>query len=482
MLRPSYTFLFVIFAILMCVSPAHAQNLLAFPTAEGFGRFAKGGRGGRVIEVTNLNCSGPGSLRAALEASGPRTVVFRTGGTIDCSAGDIMWIRNPYVTIAGQTAPGDGILLKGCSTGVTTHDVIIRHMRFRLGNEFAITSSQHPDSAGSLIILGEGGDVIFDHISVSWGQDDMLGFGAQNSTTSTVQWSIVAEGIHCGRKSNCQGKGISGGGVGVKASLLHNLIANTADRNPLIGDGYVDVINNVIHNVGGNSMVVGSHYAPFRGNIVGNYFSIGPLTQPYQPIRLVGGNVAAGGAPRTNEGLIYFKGNIQPVHRPNDTLPELKLVMNTNGPPSFPISKNRIPTTDYPSETTAVQARTDVLAGAGDNKRLNADGTWTSRRGTIDTRIINEVKTGTGTMVRYSPNEVGGYAQLASGTAYADTDKDGMSDIWEKKHGFNPKDATDRNFDSDEDGYTNLEEFLNGTSPGMNVDTPPATPQNITIK
>jgi hypothetical protein len=182
-----------------------AEEMLAFPSAEGFGRLAKGGRGGRVIEVTNLDRQGPGSLRAALEAKGSRTVVFRVAGTVDM-AGATITVSNPYLTVAGQTAPGDGILVKRCQAiVVATHDVVVRHVRVRPGPDVPVPYSGMALTVGDPNGRNKVHDVIVDHCSFSWATDDTAAsWGAINVT---FQWSIFSEGLNV--KTKFQGNDVS---------------------------------------------------------------------------------------------------------------------------------------------------------------------------------------------------------------------------------------------------------------------------------
>ena len=182
----------------------------AFPAAEGFGGNSVGGRGGQVIEVTNLNDSGPGSLRAAIDTEGPRIVVFRLGGTIELQSR--LEITNPYITIAGQTAPGGGITLKTVPTykksaiKIETHDVIIRYIRSRPG-----PSSDISDSLDALEITG-GYNIIIDHSSFSWGTDEVIGI-ANDARDITIQWSIISEGLaNVPDDEDSHGKGLLLGG------------------------------------------------------------------------------------------------------------------------------------------------------------------------------------------------------------------------------------------------------------------------------
>jgi len=367
-------------------------------------------------------------------------------------------MKNPYLTIAGQTAPGDGILLKGVDLAISADHVIIRHMRIRLGDIF----QGSPDSTGALAVIGKSNNVIFDHVSISWGSDDTLGFW-EEPTNITVQWSIISEGVACGRKASCHSKGMLQGNSPLNTvSIHHNLIANSADRNPYLQTGLVDLINNVNHNTGGNPTHLHPYWASLKANLVGNYFSKGPNSTAYAPIRLIGQLQS----PNLAGSLAYISGNIHPVYRPNNSLPDLKVVMFTDGPPNFPTTTTRIPTMSYPSETDAFKAYEEVLIEAGDSSQLNADGTFSDRRSVIDARIVNEVRTGTGQLIISTVNEVGGFPALRENvTPYTDSDHDGMSDVWEIKYGFNKNSAADGNGDRDGDGYTNLEEFLNGTPP-----------------
>ena len=264
----------------------HVQaQTLAFPTAQGFGRFAKGGRGGQVIYVTNLNTSGAGSLKACIDATGPRTCIFRVGGTIDmggaASGGIGSWrIINPYITIAGQTAPGDGILLKnGELLPWGTHDVIIRHLRLRGG---PVDTSTAPNSWGGLEV-GDSYNVIFDHCSVSWGQDDQIGVSGVGVTSSphdiTYQWCIITEGI--GHQDTF---GFDPGKVGLQdymdtnqgVSYLHNLWSNVTYRAVNLQAGSGQLVNNLIYNTRSTAIYIGPWRSPIRANIVKNYLKVGP--------------------------------------------------------------------------------------------------------------------------------------------------------------------------------------------------------------
>ena len=251
---------------------------LAFPGAEGFGGFAKGGRGGNVLHVTNLDNAGEGSLRWAIEQEGPRTIVFDLSGTIELK--DRLEIKNPYVTIAGQTAPGDGICLKGETFLIITHDVIVRYIRCRLGDAMhGIGSLQGKDA----ISISEGADIIVDHCSGSWSLDEVLSSstGEPTLTRVTVQWCFITEGLNPSKHG--YGSLIRGTG-GAKYSYLHNLYAHNLGRNPRPGNYdrnphtedpeglLLDFRNNVIYNWGGGYAGYNNDSESVtRLNYVGNY-------------------------------------------------------------------------------------------------------------------------------------------------------------------------------------------------------------------
>lgn len=255
--------------IFSCVSlPLNAQTL-AFPGAEGYGKYTVGGNGGRTIVVTNLNDSGEGSLREAVEAVGARTVTFAVCGNIELLSP--LRINNDSITILGQTAPGMGICLKDCPLVVNASEVIVRYIRVRPGDKYTRDS----DALGG----GRYGqhNVILDHLSVSWSIDECLSI--YKTENLTVQWCLVAHSLTKSKHT----KGSHGfGGIwgGNKATFHHNLLANHSSRNPRIssvdGTKCVDVRNNAIYNWGFKSGYGGGHYATV--NLVNNYYKPGPAT------------------------------------------------------------------------------------------------------------------------------------------------------------------------------------------------------------
>ena len=436
----------------------------AFPGAEGFGSTTIGGRGGKVIEVTNLNDAGPGSLRAAIESEGPRIVIFRLAGTIELNSS--LAIINPYLTIAGQTAPGDGVTLRTSRLEiealilVETHDVVIRFLTLRAG----------PPSAGdAIMILASDShvtyNVVIDHNSLSWAVNRNLATWYDVHDIS-IQWNIFSEGLNCSIHSKgCHSKGALLGGYASdenkdkpgasSISFHHNLMAHNGERNPLVSaSGVTDVVNNVVYNPFGSFSHVDMQHqlVVVPANYVGNFFKPGTDTDPGK-YGISVANVGDLGA------KIYVLGNIGP-HRPNDNQPEIDIVDPEARSYVIPARNPATPITT----TSAFEAYDQVLAGAGSNMGLNCDGTFFSRRDTIDARIVNDVVNITGKIID-DPSEVGGWLTIPSATPCADSDHDGMSDPWEQKWGFEPADSSDGSKDADGDGYTNIEEFLNSTNP-----------------
>ena len=430
--------------------PARAGALPAFPGAEGFGSTTPGGRGGQVLIVTNLADSGPGSFRAACEAPGPRIVVFRTGGTILLRK--TVDIKHPFITIAGQTAPGGGICLRNVSSSeyaplrVVTNDVVIRHLRIRPGP---------PDSPSpcvdALAIEHGAANVIIDHCSLSWSTDETFQLWT-DPRDITLQWSFVTEALH--RSTHPKGphsKGVLLASKGAdRVSLHHCLLAHNQDRNPRIGlSGTVDFVNNVIYNPDALCQLTDDHGRQLL-NYVGNYVKPGPDSRSEAPSSAYSRYEVFA---RETGGFgfsIFVEGNIGP-HRPQGRGAESAIV--------DPRGRQYLTATRHPAPqvtaTGAAQAFDLVLAQAG---------ATLPTRDAVDRRIVQEVRTGTGRIIDH-PSQVGGWPELAPGAPPDDTDLDGMPDAWEKTHSFDPADASDNKLDPDGDGYTNIEEYLNGTDP-----------------
>ncbi|WP_449470768.1 pectate lyase [Sphingobium chungangianum] len=416
-------------ALLLVIMPvaAEARTLEAFPGAVGYGRFTQGGRGGAIIAVTSLADSGPGTLRACIDSRGPRTCVFRVGGVIRWTT-ERPVIRNPYITIAGQTAPGGGILIThaGGRYGLTplvaknTHDVIIRHIRVRLDNRGDTRASD------SGIIFEKSSNVIIDHVSVSWSEDETVGGQGQNDNI-TISNSILAEGLRRHDKCALLSSDATGS---QKLTFIGNICAHNGDRNPDVNffpGSCVDVVNNLIYNARSDFVEVWEQHGGSPVNIVGNYFKAGPNMVPGRYI------IARQSVNSTGRAQIYEAGNYIDGRIVREPPPYVREAMVQT--PSCPIGA---PVID------ARQAYHRALTTAG-----------AFPRDTVDTRIVKEVRQGTG-KIRHEP---GILPEIADGTPYADSDGDGMSDQWEKANGT---DATrnDAWEDANRDGWSNLDEFL----------------------
>ena len=425
---------------------AHADDttlLRAFPGAEGFGAVTPGGRGGRVIYVTTLDDYKPGetpiagSLRAAIDADGPRIIVFRVGGTIALKAD--LWAKKPFFTLAGQSAPGGGICLRDYQFVLGTNDAIIRHMRFRSGD---VTRKEQM----SVGIFG-GNNSILDHCSMSWDIDEtMSSFGTVHNLT--VQWSIVAESLSKSfhpKGEHSKGSILNGdGGV----TLHHCIYAHNASRNPRVDRMLLDFRNNVLYDWGFKAGY--TREAPIFMNYVNCYAKPGPSTRKGVRSRLfepgddmarlyLSGNVVAGDGRATAD-------NRRTVRPPAGEDPDAFL--------STVIVPDPFPCPEVATDT-AEQAFELVVAGCG---------ATLPRRDSADARLMEEVRAGTGRIID-SPADVGGWPELEAGAPADDTDADGMPDAWETRHGFDPANGADGNGDADGDGYTNIEEWLNATDP-----------------
>jgi len=419
-----------------------SQHLAAFPGAEGFGSTTPGGRGGKVLLVTNLDDSGHGSLRAACEAAGPRIVIFRVSGLITLASPIV--VQNPFLTIAGQTAPGDGICLRDFPFVVATHDVVVRYLRSRLGD----ISGQESDC----LTLGSGArDAVLDHCSATWSVDEALSL-AGNVSNSTVQWCLIAEALNNSRHQ----KGAHGYGSLARAngpiSFHHNLWAHNGARNPRLGDNYgkppyptFDVRNNVVYNYG--AICTGLTQGALKVNYVANFIRPGPSSQARYPIR-VGG---------PSDLLFYIRDNFFEGN------PQLTADNSLFFDPINIGGKRQVQTVDSlfeaaPVQTSSAREAFDaVLADVGASRPA---------RDSVDARIVDEVRRHTGSIID-SQKQVGGWPEYRTKQPPKDSDSDGMPDEWETAHGLNPHDPADAARDRDGDGYTNIEEHLNALASSL---------------
>lgn len=420
------------------LEPAAAP--IAFPGAEGAGALALGGRGGRVIKVTTLADSGPGSLRAAVEAAGPRTIVFDVVGTI--ALAKPLEITNGRVTIAGQTAPGGGITLRNQPLIVNADDVVIRYIRSRLGDTARV-------EADALSIAG-GRRIIVDHVSASWSVDETLSAGSPGADPEmvvrdlTVQWSIIAESLN--RSAHAKGAHGYGSllrsGFGAQMSFHHNLWAHHRARMPRPGNynepdvdpvgPRFDFRSNLFYNWGGTySGYNADKTSRSTYNFVDNTYLAGPNSKG-----AIAFDESSSGA------RAYFEGNSMNGAIPadpwslvsGDITAETKLAEPAAMPP---IARDPAP-----------RAAEAILAAAGASLFRDA----------VDARVVESVRSRSGRLID-SQAEVGGWPELPGGAPAPDADGDGMPDSWERVHGFEPA-VADNNGDADGDGYTNLEEYL----------------------
>ena len=460
----------------------------AFPGAEGGGAFTQGGRGGKVFVVTSLEDSGKGTFREACEAVGARTIVFNVSGIIQLKQRISM--RAPYVTIAGQTAPGDGICIAGETLEIDTHDVIIRHLRFRRG---ATDVTRRDDALGGNPI----GNIIIDHCSVSWGLDENISlyrhqFKANDkskleklpSCNITIQNTISSEGLDT--YNHAFGSTIGG----LNSTFMRNLWADNISRNASVGMyGDFNFVNNVIFNWWNRSVDGGDYRSMF--NIINNYFKPGPITPTDAPIRYRILKPESGYMVPKTFGRAYVHGNYV-AGSPEVTAD------NWNGGVqledlSLEASKDYLELIKQ-AKPFSMPNITIMKAEEAYEFVLNNVGATLPKRDAVDERIIKQVRTGKievkdglentiGTEyikrrlpadsykkgIITHPDQVGGYPKY-KGKSYKDSDNDGIPDAWEKKYGLNPKDASDANKDRNGDGYTNLEKYFNGIDPTQKTD------------
>ena len=460
--------------------PTLEPAIPAFPGAWGGGMFTTGGRGGRVIAVTNLEDSGPGSLRAAIDAQGRRIVVFRVAGVIYLESA--LDIEHPDITIAGQSAPGDGICIAHDSVNINTRNVVLRHLRVRRGRP---EGGQGSDNIGGNPI----GQIVVDHCSTSWGMDENLSLYRCMSPQPdgrlkklptknvTVQFCISSEAL------NAKNHAFGGTWGGEDSTFHHNLFACNTGRNPSIGmGGEFDYRNNVIFNWRHRTMDGGDETSMI--NVINNYYKPGPAANDnmrfviarieqrdqYSPGRRFEPGEWYSGAPkRPGKWFVagnYFEGS------PEVTANNWR---GMRGPEE--IARVNTPFEGWPvNQETAQDAYASVLAKAG---------ATLPRRDPVDERVVETVRTGrviTEKGIVNRPEDVGGFPEysFSEDDVPVDTDGDGMPDEWERRHDLNPVDVSDGAVDADEDGYTNVEEFLNGTNPrefidyknlGNNIDT-----------
>ena len=472
----------------------------AFPGAEGGGMYTQGGRGGKVLTVTNLNDSGEGSFRWACEQGGARIIVFNVSGIIRLETPIV--VRAPYVTIAGQTAPGDGVCIAGQTFQIDTHDVIIRHMRFRRGE----TMSWHREDAfgGNPV-----GNIMIDHCSCTWGLDENISFYRHMYDPSegyyqarseklptvnvTIQNTISAKALDTYNHSFGSTLG------GENASFMRNLWSSNMGRNPSVGwNGVFNFVNNVLFNWHLRTVDGGDYTAMF--NMINNYYKPGPATPKGTPVshRILKPEAGRSKHPYKQYGRVFAQGNIvegspkvtadnwnggiqvENKHNTGDYTQQMRAykpfpmpyvkIMSANEAYDYVLNNvgATIPCRDKVDEIIVNEVRTGEIYYEkklpkknpyGDTwglaeKSQNEDGSFRHRRMGNDSYKVGIIT---------DPCQMGGYPEY-KGEPYVDTDKDGMPDDWERKNGLNPNDASDANGDLTGDGYTNIEKYINGIS------------------
>ena len=482
----------------------------AFPGAEGGGMYTFGGRGGKVLTVTNLNDDGPGSFRWACEQGGARIVVFNVSGIIRLKSP--IYVRAPYITIAGQTAPGDGVIIAGESFQVDTHDVIVRHMRFRRG-ETKVTYRE--DSFGGNPV----GNIMIDHCSCEWGLDENISFyrhmfdlndgKAKRKTPTvnvTIQNTISAKALDTW--NHAFGSTIGG----ENTTFMRNLWADNTGRNPSIGwAGVFNFVNNVVYNWVHRTADGGEFKSMF--NFINNYYKPGPLTPKES---LVGHRIIK--AESRSEGLFPFKqfgrvfangniiegypeitkdnwnGGIQ-VDDHNAEIDEtVKALMRSSEPFSMPfitIMDTRgafqwvlnyagatIPCRDIVDQRICEEVRTGKAYYVEDYEKKVKDNPYgdmwglhkrsQNEEGLFKYRRLSKDSYKDGIIT--DPRQMGGYPEYSKWEPWKDTDGDGMPDEWEIENGLNPNDPSDAVKDCTGDGYTNIEKYINDIPTNVKVD------------
>jgi hypothetical protein len=486
---------FLLFIALFASQIIINAQQLAFPMAEGGGRFSTGGRGGSVYEVTNLTDAGTGSLRDAVSQPN-RTIVFRISGEIKLLSRLV--VKQSNITIAGQTAPGDGICVTGYTVNIQASNIIIRYIRCRLGDANPVEDDAMNCWSGNFQ------NIIIDHCSISWSIDETATF--YDIKNFTLQWCIISESLF----NSIHNKGEHGyGGIwgGNEASFHHNLLAHHTSRAPRFqGTRYktqlfrdsVDFRNNVIYNWGNINSAYGGENGSY--NMVNNYYKAGPAT----PGSLTTSSTSnkrnrilnytgyyLDGTDTVRGGRFYINGNFVagfPTVTADNWTQGVQKDSYWNATALMAAGKQANP---YPMPPVNTQTAEEAFVSV-----LDKAGATLPKRDTIDRRIVKETRTGTATFegatykavtgtgishpsgIIDSPTDVGGLPRYNTATPPTDTDKDGMPDTWETGKGLNPNDANDRNTIG-VDGYTQLEIYLNSIAEGGTTATSETLPPSV---
>ena len=443
-------------------SPAREQRAIAFPGAEGFGKYTTGGRYGKIYIVSNLKDDGPGSFREAATAKEKRIIVFSVSGTIHLYSRITI---NGNCTIAGQSAPGDGICIADNAVGLGGDNIIVRYMRFRLGDKYQdkgmVDGSGNDDTFGG----SRRNNIIIDHCSMSWSTDEVFSIYGGDSTT--LQWNLMSEPLNYSYHFETGDKdfekhGFGGIWGGSHLTAHHNLFAHCNSRNPRWNGTRLgatkelaDFRNNVIYNWGGNNTYGGEegHY-----NMINNYYKYGPSTSKSTRFRIVNPT-------RTDElgfGKFYVAGNYV------DEAPEVSsnnwLGIHPGNNATEEDKKKAVMENPFPAEEIPTEKATDAYESVLKNVGASF------KRDTLDARIIGNVTSRTGKIIDvqggfphgtpYSAT-VNAWPALQSQPAPADSDKDGMPDDWERRNKLDPNNAADASGHHLHQYYTNVEVYLN---------------------
>lgn len=453
------------FSFILGIAQQKSEMPVAFPGAEGFGKYTTGGRGGKVYIVSNLNDNGPGSLREAVVAKGKRIIVFAVSGTIHLEKK--LFIKAD-VTIAGQTAPGDGICLADYPVSLSGDNIIIRYLRFRMGDRYQSQQGKVDGSGGDdAFSSSRRKHIIIDHCSMSWSTDEVCSVYGGDSTT--LQWNIISEPLNYSYHfetgdTDWEHHGYGGIWGGSHLSAHHNLFAHCISRNPRFNgarlgaeDEFVDYRNNVIYNWEHNNVYGGEGG---RYNVVNNYYKYGPATNKNVRYRIVNPSKTE----KIPFGKFFVDGNY--VDGAADISKNNWNGIDMGKKATAEEKKEAIVNNAFPAEAIPEQSAVDAY-----NCILQCGGASFPKRDTMDQRIINNVKNRTGKIVDVQGGYPHGTAydqtknawpSLQSLPALADTDKDGMPDEWEKKKRLNISNDADAKEYTLDKNYTNIEVYING--------------------
>jgi len=485
----------LILVTVACWHPSAGQaQVKAFPSAEGFGANAVGGRGGAVIKVTNLNDAGPGSLRNCMENTGPRTCVFAVGGTITLTSPILVYGASmSYLTVAGQTAPGDGIQIKGHGLKIEAgvHDIILRHLRIRSGPGAALYQQ-----GWNILVYEAGGgapyNIMLDHLSLSWAPYIEVEFSGVQQWT--VQWSLLAVGLNPLDYVDPLGNpGLAMGLVSGSYSMFnetgtmhHNILWSHEARQPLIGQGLpIDMVNNIMANW--YACTYGTRLREINPEIKGNQVNVNLVNNIWRfgPAQTgcVLGTIDGDGSAGDPFPQVYITGNQTPFCGgpacSNPTLGQMGFVgADAFGNPPISDANFRTFTRHAaPAVTTTPtpQLQATLVPNVGATKPA---------RDALDTKYLQQFQAGQGNCGE-QPGRVGcrqgePYPVLTGGPSPLDSDGDGIPDSWEMAHGLNPNNPAD-GAQTAANGYTNLENYLNELAGDVGSAGPPAAPSHLRV-